>query len=90
MGLYITLNDGTLEIVTIRELILNKKINKDYIKNISHLSAIDECLKYIKRQYKIQDGKLNYTYSIPMIEYHNVMCWYGDIAKTIFANLETI
>jgi len=55
-------------------------------KDILCLEAYSEELEYIQKQYRFVANN-TYGYSIPMPENKDKVIWYGDIAKTIVANL---
>lgn len=61
-----------------------------FINNVTHIQADGDELQYLYKQYGFDvSPTLNPkpVYSIPMPTNQRVIRWFGDIAKTILANL---
>jgi len=84
MALYIVNKDGTE-----KQFYVPFKSNMNLLADdVVKIQADGDELEEIRYKFTTTDSKKYKTgYSIPMSLYGRVMIWYGDIAKTIIANL---
>ena len=65
-----------------------KRFDDNLIYSVSHIQADGDELEHIKYVFTMKDkNQFKSGYSVPMPREERVVRWYGDIAKTILANL---
>ena len=65
----------------------SKMFNIFDIKNHKHVFCLDFIISIIASERELQHIQELFSYSIPTPRYKDEVTWYGDLAKTIVANL---
>lgn len=86
--LIIVRNSGTSNDYTLEQFRKMYRVPID-MTDVSYFTATGDELNHIKNQYKRSMGNVydDDNYTIPFKNNASSMTWYGDIARTILANL---